>query len=243
MGSLVAHVPLLGTQQRVIVEPSDDSRSVWGTALSWRWSTGAPKKQRPSADFPIIWGTSPIPPAIFMPRLKNLSCGPIFRAAPSKRQSLGKQVSQKDIKEREDLRDLISLTIDPDTAKDFDDAISLTKDPQGIYHLGVHIADVSHYVRPGTALDDEAQLRCNSTYFPNYCLPMLPGELSENLCSLKPDVNRLTVSVLMRFDPHGTLLDFRIARTVIKSAKRFTYREAKKVLDGQKKSPHSTPWI
>ena len=128
------------------------------------------------------------------------------------------------------MRDLVCVTIDPDTAKDFDDAISLTKDPQGIYHLGVHIADVSHYVQPGTALDDEAQVRCNSTYFPNYCLPMLPGALSENLCSLKPNVNRLTVSVLMRFDAQGTILDYRMARTVIKSAKRFTYSRSKKSL-------------
>ena len=137
------------------------------------------------------------------------------------------------------MRDLVTFTIDPDTAKDFDDALSLTKDKNGIFHLGVHIADVSHYVKPGTALDAEAQIRCNSTYFPNYCLPMLPGDLSENLCSLKEGVNRLTVSVLMRIDAEGvTLLDYRMTRSVIKSCKRFTYREAKTVLDGKKKSTH-----
>ena len=89
-------------------------------------------------------------------------------------QSLGKQVSQKEIQGREDLRDQECFTIDPDTAKDFDDALTLTKDKKG-YHLGVHIADVSHYVRPGTALDLEARERCNSTYFPGTCIPMLPG--------------------------------------------------------------------
>lgn len=151
----------------------------------------------------------------------------------------GTRVSLKEIKKRTDLRNLTCFTIDPDTAKDFDDAISLTKDEKGHFHLGVHIADVSHYVHTGTALDIEAQLRCNSTYFPGYCLPMLPKELSDNLCSLKPNVNRLTASVLMEFDPTGTLVNYSMARSVIKSAKRFTYKEAKAVLDGKKESPHA----
>src|SRR5690606_4476047 len=117
-------------------------------------------------------------------------------------------------------------------AKDFDDAISLTKD-KGIYHLGVHIADVSHYVKQGSALDKEASERCNSTYFPGTCIPMLPQALSNNLCSLKPNVNRLTVSIMMDFDLSGNLITHRISRSVIKSAKRFTYKEAKLVLDGK----------
>ncbi|HEV8051474.1 MAG TPA: VacB/RNase II family 3'-5' exoribonuclease, partial [Parachlamydiaceae bacterium] len=150
----------------------------------------------------------------------------------------GTRVSVTEIKKREDLRGLTCFTIDPDTAKDFDDAVSLTKDDKGHFHLGVHIADVSHYVHSGTALDIEAQLRCNSTYFPAFCLPMLPRELSDNLCSLKPNVNRLTASVLMEFDPEGTLIDYRMTRSVIKSCKRFTYREAKAVLDGKKTSVH-----
>ncbi len=106
--------------------------------------------------------------------LKNLITFRFSTRVIEEAQSFGKQVSLKDIKEREDLRQLTTFTIDPDTAKDFDDALSLTKDWKGIYHLGVHIADVSHYVRPGTALDKEAQLRCNSTYFPRMCIPMLP---------------------------------------------------------------------
>ena len=122
---------------------------------------------------------------------------------------------------------------------DFDDAISLTKDEKGHYHLGVHIADVSHYVRSGTALDKEAIMRCNSTYFPGVCIPMLPSVLSDNLCSLKANVNRLTISVLISFDSEGNETDYRIARSVIKSKKRFTYKEAKEVLDGKKKSKHS----
>lgn len=151
----------------------------------------------------------------------------------------GTRVSLTEIKKRKDLRNLLCFTIDPDTAKDFDDAISLTKDEKGHFYLGVHIADVSHYVHSGTALDIEAQLRCNSTYFPGYCLPMLPKELSDNLCSLKPNVNRLTASVLMEFDPTGNLVNYSMERSVIRSAKRFTYKEAKAVLDGKKSSPHA----
>ena len=147
-------------------------------------------------------------------------------------------VSLKECKDRLDLTEEECFTIDPTTAKDFDDALSLTKDSKGHYHLGVHIADVAHYVRPQSALDAEALRRCNSTYFPGSCLPMLPEELSNHLCSLKPKVIRLCVSVLMTFDAKGTLLQHEIRRSAIKSACRFTYEEAKKVLDGEKKSKH-----
>ena len=153
--------------------------------------------------------------------------------------TLGTKVAKQDLNGREDLRDLETFTIDPDTAKDYDDALSLAKDKEGTYHLSVHIADVSHYVRLGTSLDKEAKLRCNSTYFPGECLPMLPPELSNNLCSLKANVNRLTVSVIMTFDREGSLRSYKIVRSVIKSDKRFTYREAKQILDGKKKSKHA----
>jgi len=148
----------------------------------------------------------------------------------------GSQVSATDKKNRVNLTKTPCITIDPTTAKDFDDALSLIQDDKGHYHLGVHIADVSHYVRPGTALDTEAKERANSTYFPGSCLPMLPEELSNHLCSLKPEVIRLCISVFMTFDAEGTLLQHDIKRSFIKSAKRFTYEEAKLVLDGKKKS-------
>lgn len=150
----------------------------------------------------------------------------------------GDAVSEKEIATRVDLRGLECFTIDPETAKDFDDALSLTKDDEGRYHLAVHIADVSHYVKPQTLLDEEAKARCNSVYLPGTVIPMLPHELSSHLCSLKSDVNRLTVSVLIDLDCDGTLLNYRIVRAVIKSQKRFSYREAKEVLDGKIQSPH-----
>lgn len=151
---------------------------------------------------------------------------------------LGDTVTAAEIEGREDFRKIETFTIDPDTAKDFDDAVSLSRDEKGNYHLAVHVADVSHYVKPGSELDQEALQRCNSTYFPGTCIPMLPPELSENLCSLKPKVNRLTISVIATFDAQGNQKNYRIARTVIKSEKRFTYKEAKAVLDGKKKSKH-----
>jgi ribonuclease R len=144
-----------------------------------------------------------------------------------------------DTQGRKDLTSWEIVTIDPDTAKDFDDAISLTKDKKGHFHLGVHIADVSHYVKPGSHLDKEAISRCNSTYFPGKCVPMLPEELSNELCSLKPKVIRLTQSILAEFSPSGDLINYEILRTFIKSQKRFTYREALAILERKKKSKHA----
>jgi ribonuclease R len=158
------------------------------------------------------------------------------REAIEEAQSYGKKVVAK---ERRDLTEWEVVTIDPDTAKDYDDAISIMKDERGHFVLGVHIADVSHYVKPGSHLDREAFLRCNSTYFPGQCVPMLPEELSNELCSLKPKVARLTQSVFVEFDAAGDLVDYQIARSVIKSQKRFTYKEALAVIEKKKSSPHA----
>lgn len=144
------------------------------------------------------------------------------------------KVTQKDISERRDLTNLICLTIDPIGAKDYDDAISITKDKNHHFHLGVHIADVAHFVRANTNLDKEAALRGNSTYFPGTCYPMLPEELSNDLCSLKENQVRLTVSVLMELSPTGELLSYEIVRSCIKSKKRLTYEGAKEILDSTK---------
>ncbi len=150
----------------------------------------------------------------------------------------GSKISSKTLIDRNDLSDLETVTIDPTTAKDFDDALSIEKLDNGHYHLYVHIADVSHYVKKETPLDDEAFKRGNSTYFPTTCIPMLPEELSNELCSLKEKVKRLTVTVEMWIDPQGALQKYAIYRSVIKSDKRFTYEEAKQVLDKKKKSKH-----
>jgi ribonuclease R len=150
----------------------------------------------------------------------------------------GSVVSKAELKKREDFSKMRTITIDPDTAKDFDDALSIRKNEDGGYSLDVHIADVAHYVKPGSLLDAEAMERSNSTYFPGFCLPMLPHELSSKLCSLQPKVVRLTISVCMRFDSLGNLLDYRICRSFIKSFERLTYEQAKEILDGKICSPY-----
>ncbi len=145
-------------------------------------------------------------------------------------------VPASDAEGREDLRDLTIFTIDPDDARDFDDAICVERTDRG-WLLGVHIADVSHYVTPGTDLDREAWERGNSTYLPDRVLPMLPERLSNGLCSLRPDEDRLTFTVWMRFDPSGKQLSASFSRSVIRSKKRLTYQEAFAVLEGNAHSP------
>ncbi|MGL4348693.1 MAG: ribonuclease R family protein [Chlamydiales bacterium] len=149
----------------------------------------------------------------------------------------GKEVAKEDMQNRRNLMNETCFTIDPTTAKDFDDALSISQTDNMHYHLAVHIADVAHYVREGSALDLEASKRCNSVYFPGECIPMLPKTLSNGLCSLRPHVPRLTMSVFMEFDIAGNLLHYSYDRTVIKSKHRFTYQEAKQILDGKVKHP------
>ncbi len=146
----------------------------------------------------------------------------------------GQRLDPAQWKGREQLFDLPVFTIDGADAKDFDDAVSLEELPGGALRLGVHIADVSHYVRPGTALDREAYARATSVYLPDRVVPMLPHSLSDNLCSLVPRQERLTVSVFMDLDRQGKVLRRRLAGTVIRSCRRFTYEEVQALLDGAK---------
>lgn len=131
---------------------------------------------------------------------------------------------------RVDLRDVPTVTIDGETARDFDDAISLHKLANGNFHLGVHIADVSYYVRQGTPLDQEARLRGTSVYFPERAVPMLPEHLSNGICSLNPQVDRLTMSALMEIDRSGTVVNYKLCETVICSNERMTYTDVNKLL-------------
>jgi ribonuclease R len=147
-------------------------------------------------------------------------------------------ITKNDLLERKDLTKLNSVTIDPIGSKDYDDAVSIYKDANNHYHLGVHIADVAHFVKPNTDLDKEAAIRANSTYFPGICIPMLPQKLSNNLCSLVEDQIRLTVSVLIEFNPSGDLLSYEIVRSFITNKKRLTYEKAKEILDSSKKQKH-----
>lgn len=130
---------------------------------------------------------------------------------------------------REDLRDILHFTIDGEDAKDFDDAIGITKLRNG-YRLYVSIADVAAYIKPGTKLDREAYERGTSVYFPDFVLPMLPENLSNNLCSLIADEDRLTMTAVLDFDRHGLLLKKRFTRSTIRSSMRFTYTTVKQII-------------
>jgi len=156
------------------------------------------------------------------------------RAVIDEANRIPKSVEQRMINGREDLREGFIVTIDPDDARDFDDAINVEKiDHDGGWRLGVHIADVSAYVTPGNALDREARQRGNSVYLPDRVIPMLPERLSNGVCSLNPGVDRLTFSVFIEFDKNGRAKNARFARTVIRSAKRLTYKEAYAILQSK----------
>ena len=142
-------------------------------------------------------------------------------------------VSKKDLITRRDLRSQIVVTIDGEDAKDFDDAIGVTKAENGDYILGVHIADVSEYVKENSLLDASAFERGTSVYFPEMVIPMLPERLSNDVCSLMPNVDRLTLSCVMRINSKGEVIDSEIFPSVINSKARLTYTLAKKVLDGE----------
>ena len=133
---------------------------------------------------------------------------------------------------RRDLRNLPIVTIDGETARDFDDAVLVRRGEDGVWELQVHIADVAQYVRPGTALDLEARLRGTSVYFPDRAIPMLPQELSTDICSLRPDEDRLVLSCLMRIDPQGEILGYEVCEGVIRSARRMTYTQVHEILEG-----------
>jgi len=146
--------------------------------------------------------------------------------------SLPEDPCEEDYEGRWDLRERTIFTIDGEDAKDFDDAISIEELPTGEVELGVHIADVAHYVRPGTRLDGEAIARGTSVYLPDQVVPMLPEELSNGLCSLVPERDRLAYSVFMTFDADGQRTDARVGKSVIRSVRRNTYREVQALLDG-----------
>ncbi len=147
--------------------------------------------------------------------------------------SIPSTVRPSDRKGRTDLREELIFTIDGDTSKDFDDAVSLTPSADGTVTLGVHIADVGHYVKQGSELDREAFERGTSVYFADQVAPMLPTELSNGICSLNPGVDRLTLSCLMQIDEAGEVLHYEITPAVIRSKERMTYHTCNLLLSGQ----------
>lgn len=142
--------------------------------------------------------------------------------------------TEKDLTDRKDFRSNTTFTIDGDDSRDFDDAVSISKDKNGNYELGVHIADVSHYVRSGNPIDLEALNRGTSVYFPENVAPMLPEKLCNDICSLVEGADRLTLSCVIKIDRKGFVVDSEIYKSVINSKARTTYSKVQKVLDGDK---------
>ncbi len=140
-------------------------------------------------------------------------------------------ITAEEVKKRVDMRDVTTLTIDPADAKDFDDALSIKKLNNGNWEIGVHIADVSHYVTPGSIIDKEAWERATSVYLVDRTVPMLPEKLCNSICSLRPHEDKLTHSVVMELDPEAKVKKYKICHTVINSDRRFSYEEAQQILE------------
>ena len=142
-------------------------------------------------------------------------------------------IPQNEILRRRDMRNILTFTIDPDEAKDFDDALSFQVLDTGNYQIGIHIADVTHYVQEQTLIDEEAYTRGTSIYLVDRVIPMLPERLSNELCSLRPNEDKLCMSVIIEMDPNAKVIRHKICRTVICSDYRLTYRQAQDILDNQ----------
>ncbi len=147
-------------------------------------------------------------------------------------QKISPVIHRRELERRKDYRDLPIVTIDGETARDFDDAVLVNRLTAGNYQLQVHIADVAHYVEDGSAIDEEARKRGTSVYFPDRAVPMLPLELSTDICSLRPEVERLVLSCAMEIDPQGEIVSYELAEGVIRSAARMTYTDVNAIIEG-----------
>ncbi len=146
-------------------------------------------------------------------------------------EEISEVIDKEEIKRRNDMRDVTTFTIDPADAKDFDDALSLRKTDKGNWEVGVHIADVTHYVKPGSLIDKEATDRATSVYLVDRTVPMLPEKLSNRLCSLRPDEDKLCFSAVFEMNPKGKVLKRWFGKTVIRSNRRFNYAEAQNIIE------------
>lgn len=153
------------------------------------------------------------------------------QAVEAAAEKLSADITPEDYAEREDFRDIVTFTIDPKDAKDFDDALSIRTLKPGLWEVGVHIADVSHYVKEGSIIDKEAAKRATSVYLVDRTIPMLPERLCNFICSLRPDEEKLAYSVIFEMNEKAEVKNYRIRHTVIKSNRRFTYEEAQQIIE------------
>lgn len=154
--------------------------------------------------------------------------------------AISEEITEADLKDRRDYRNVLTFTIDPADAKDFDDALSFRTLENGNFEVGVHIADVTHYVRPGDIVDEEARKRGTSVYLVDRTVPMLPEKLSNKLCSLRPDEEKLTFSAIFEINSNGTVKEEWFGRTAIKSDWRFAYEQAQAIIEGKDQTEENT---
>jgi ribonuclease R len=220
-------------QHDVYIAPRDTGGARVGQKVVVRMTEWASKHVSPEGVITSVLGDAGDPTTDLLSIIHQRGLRTDFSHALLKEaRRAGKETDARSLRGREDLRSATTFTIDPVDARDFDDAVSLARSRSN-WILGVHIADVSHYVAPGSLLDEEARARSTSVYFPSRVLPMLPEALSNGVCSLKENEDRLTQSVFITFSPQGRVLDCRFPETIIRSRKRFTYSRVGSLLRGE----------
>src|SRR5215471_6659673 len=246
-----AHDTIVGTLQRsrnfyyvvpddprivhdVYVRPAQDRRSqtapTVGDKVVVRLDAWESRHVNPEGEIIEVLGPASMPGIDMLSIIRKYHLPAEFpKDVLDQAERIPEQINARQLEGREDLREEFIVTIDPDDARDFDDAIHVEKIGNG-WRLGVHIADVAAYVEPNSPLDREARRRGNSVYLPDRVIPMLPERLSNGVCSLNPGVDRLTHSVFIHFDKRGVPKSARFARSVIRSARRLTYKEAYTIL-------------
>src|SRR6266487_4638206 len=219
----------------IYVRPTGDRRSqtaaTVGDKVIVRLETWESRHVNPEGEIIEVLGPASAPGVDTLSIIRRCGLPTEFPSEALKEaDEIPEEIDAQQLKGREDLRDKFIVTIDPEDARDFDDAIHVEKLENSGWRLGVHIADVANYVEPGSALDREARRRGNSVYLPDRVIPMLPERLSNRVCSLNPGVDRLTHSVFIHFNKHGVAKSARFGRTVIRSAHRLTYKQAYAIL-------------
>jgi len=215
----------------VYVQRQKDQASNIGDKVVVRLEDWQSRHVNPEGEIIEVLGSASAPGVDMLSIIRKYNLPTEFpKAVVDEANRIPKSVELRMLEGRQDLREKFIVTVDPDDARDFDDAIDVEKIGNEGWRLGVHIADVSAYVTPDSALDREARRRGNSVYLPDRVIPMLPERLSNGVCSLNPGVDRLTFSVFVEFDKSGRAKNARFGRSVIRSAKRLTYREAYAIL-------------
>ncbi|OQX85227.1 hypothetical protein B6D60_08230, partial [candidate division KSB1 bacterium 4484_87] len=212
---------------------AQDGQKVVAHLLEW-----TDERQNPTGEIVEILGRPGDPGIDVLSIARSFDLPDIFsKKVTAEAEAIPDEIPQDEIDRRLDWRNELTFTIDPVDSKDFDDAVSLKILDNGHYLLGVHIADVSYYVRPNSALDKESQDRSTSVYLVDRVIPMFPERLSNEICSLKQGVDRLTFSVIMEMGKDGNVLKYEIRESIINSDRRFAYEEIQEIIDGKRNEP------